>query len=161
MQRNCGAVLSLQGERTGDTASLREAVDHYRAALEEYARQESPIDVAITQSNLGQALRVLGERDNDRDMLTEAVAACRAALAVYTREATPLEWAMASTNLANALTALNDAASLEEAIAIYREAIAALDGPARLQQRAIARYNLKRAEGRLAELRQSQNDRRQ
>ena len=116
--------------------------------------------MAVTQSNLGQALRVLGERDNDRDMLTEAVAACRAALAVYTREATPLEWAMASTNLANALTALNDAASIEEAIAIYRDAIAALDGPARLQQRAIARYNLKRAEGRLAALRQSPNDRR-
>jgi len=93
---------------------------------------------------------VLGERDNNRDVLTEAVAACREALSVYTREATPLEWAMASTNLANALTALNDDASLEEAIAIYRQAIAALDGPARLQQRAIARYNLKRAEGRLA-----------
>ena len=27
MQRNSGAVLSLQGERTGDTASLRQAVD--------------------------------------------------------------------------------------------------------------------------------------
>ena len=38
MQRNCGAVLSLQGERTGDTASLREAVEHYHAALDEYAR---------------------------------------------------------------------------------------------------------------------------
>ena len=104
----------------------------------------------MTQSNLGQALRVLGERDNDRDLLAEAVTACRAALDVYTREATPLEWAMASTNLANALAALNDSASIEEAIAIYREAIATLDGPARLQQRAIARYNLKRAEGRLA-----------
>ncbi len=161
MQRNCGAVLSLQGERTGHTASLREAVDHYRAALEEYTRQESPIDVAVTQSNLGQALRVLGARDGDRDMLAEAAAACRAALAVYTREATPLEWAMASTNLANALTELNDAASIEEAIAIYRDAIAMLDGPARLQQRAIARYNLKRAEGRLAALRQSPNDRHQ
>ena len=68
---------------------------------------------------------------------------------------------MASTNLANALAALNDTASIEEAIAIYRDAIAALDGPARLQQRAIARYNLKRAEGRLAELRQNQSDRRQ
>ncbi len=64
---------------------------------------------------------------------------------------------MASTNLANALTALDDADSLEEAVAIYREAVAALDGPARLQQRAIARYNLKRAEQRLAALRQSQN----
>ena len=34
-----------------------DALEHYRAALEEYSYQESPIDVAITQSNLGQALR--------------------------------------------------------------------------------------------------------
>jgi tetratricopeptide (TPR) repeat protein len=161
MQRNCGAVLSLQGERTGDTASLREAVDHYRAALEEYTRQESPVDVAVTQSNLGQALRVLGERDKDRDLLAEAAEACRAALAIYTLDATPLEWAMASTNLANALTALDEVATVEEAVSIYRRAVAALEGPARLQQRAIARYNLKRAEQRLAELRQSPSDRRQ
>jgi tetratricopeptide (TPR) repeat protein len=159
MQRKCGAVLSLQGERTGDTTALREAVEHYRAALEEYTSQESPIDVAVTQSNLGQALRVLGERESDGQLLVEAAAACRAALAVYTRDATPLEWAMASTNLANALTALNQASSLEEAIAIYRDAIATLAGPARLQQRAIARYNLRRAEGRLAALRQSPSDR--
>jgi hypothetical protein len=66
---------------------------------------------------------------------------------------------MAGTNLANALTALNDAASVEEAIATYRAAIGVLDGPARLQQRAIARYNLKRAEDRLAALRPSPNDR--
>jgi hypothetical protein len=65
---------------------------------------------------------------------------------------------MASTNLANALTELNDAASIEEAITIYRDALAVLDGPSRLQQRAIARYNLKRAEGRLAALRQNRND---
>jgi hypothetical protein len=68
---------------------------------------------------------------------------------------------MASTNLGNALTALDDISSLEEAVAIYREAIATLEGPARLQQRAIARYNLKRAETRLSELRPSQNDHRQ
>ena len=66
---------------------------------------------------------------------------------------------MASTNLANALAAQNDAASVGEAITIYRDAIAALEGPTRLQQRAIARYNLKRAEDRLAALRRSPNDR--
>ena len=66
---------------------------------------------------------------------------------------------MASTNLANALVALDEPTAIEEAIAIYREAIAALDGPSRLQQRAIARYNLKRAEARLVELRQSPSDR--
>ena len=56
------------------------------------------------------------------------------------------------------LTALDDAASVAEAVAIYREALAALDGPARLQQRAIARYNLKRAETRLETLRHSPSD---
>ena len=77
MQRKTGAVLSLLGERTGDTAALRDAVDHYRAALNEYAQQEPPLDMALTQSNLGQALRVLGERDRDSGALADAVAACR------------------------------------------------------------------------------------
>ena len=64
---------------------------------------------------------------------------------------------MASTNLANALVALaateTTGEHLEEAIAVYRGALATLDGPARVQQRAIARYNLKRAEQRLSALR--------
>jgi hypothetical protein len=64
---------------------------------------------------------------------------------------------MASTNLANALVALaeNETGSehLEEAIAVYRRALGALNGPTRIEQRAIARYNLKRAEQRLSTLR--------
>src|SRR6185503_7842909 len=93
-------------ERTGDNASLRDAIEHYRAALEAYAQQDAPLDVALTHSNLGQALRVLGEHEGDSDMLAGAVTSCRSALQVYTRDASPLEWAMASTNLANALVAL-------------------------------------------------------
>ena len=154
MQRNCGAVLRCKANAPAIPLAARSR-GPLRAALEEYAEQRFADRYRVTQSDLGQALRVLGERDKDRDLLAEAVAACRAALAVYTREATPLEWAMASTNLANALTALDDAASVAEAVAIYREAMMALDGPARLQQRAIARYNLKRAETRLETLRQS------
>lgn len=61
---------------------------------------------------------------------------------------------MASTNLANALEALaateTGSQHLEEAIAVYRQVLATMDGPARIQQRAIARYNLKRAEQRLS-----------
>jgi hypothetical protein len=78
-------------------------------------------------------------------------------LEVYTSDATPIEWAMTSTNLANALAALAEyeagSEHLEEAIAVYRQALSALDGPARIEQRAIARYNLKRAETRLSALR--------
>ena len=61
---------------------------------------------------------------------------------------------MASTNLANALVALAETDGgdehLEEAIAVYRQALTVLAGPERIQQRAIARYNLKRAEQRLS-----------
>jgi len=38
-------------------------------------------------------------------------------------------------------------------VAIYRAALGTLNGPERLQQRAIARYNLKRAEQKLSALR--------
>ena len=144
-------VLLAEGEAAEEISVIADAVSGFNAAVKLAPRAEAPLDWAKTQSRLSAALRALG---------AEAVAACRAALAVYTLEATPLEWAMASTNLANALTGLDDVASIEEAIAIYRAAIAALDGPARLQQRAIARYNLKRAEERLAALRQTPNDRR-
>ena len=100
---------------------------------------------------------MLGERDGDSDILRDAVAACRAALDVYTREATPLEWAMASTNLANALVAL---AETEAATRIWKKPSPSIARrwprsmvPERIQQRAIARYNLKRAEQRLSALR--------
>ena len=142
-------ILLSAGAAAEDIPGIADSVSAFNVALKLAPRAEAPLDWAKTQSRLSAALRALG---------AEAVAACRAALAVYTLEATPLEWAMASTNLANALTGLDDVASIEEAIAIYRAAIAALDGPARLQQRAIARYNLKRAEGRLVALRQSPND---
>ena len=152
MQRNSGAVLSLLGERTGDTASLREAVDHYRAALDEYTQQDSPLDVAVTQSNLGQALRVLGERDKDASAGRGGRRMSRGA-SVYTREATPLEWAMASTNLANALRPWPNrlAASIGRSHRDLSRAFRRCSMVRRaLQQRAIARYNLKRAEQRLS-----------
>ncbi len=129
-------------------------------------------DWALTQSNLGQALRLLGERDDTQEgtgLLRDAVAACAAALAGTARERTaqdrapqdramqdraPHAWAMTATNLANALAALavrdGDTACLRQAIACYRQALAALDGPRWLRQRAIARHNLALAERRLA-----------
>ena len=38
----------------------------YDAALEEYTRERTPLDWAMTQSNLGSALAALGEREAGR-----------------------------------------------------------------------------------------------
>jgi transcriptional regulator with XRE-family HTH domain len=92
------------GTRAGDTdALLQDAVTAYRAALEVYTREASPMDWAMTQNNLGNALRDLGTRAGDTAALQDAVTAYRAALEVYTREASPMDWAMTQNNLGNAL----------------------------------------------------------
>jgi hypothetical protein len=63
---------------------------------------------------------------------------------------------MTATNFGNALAALGahagDADALQRAVAVYRQAVAALSGPRWLRQRAIARHNLARAEEKLAAL---------
>ena len=58
-----GNALSTLGERESDTARLEQAVEAYRAALQEGTRERVPLDWAMTQNNLGDALRVLGERE--------------------------------------------------------------------------------------------------
>jgi hypothetical protein len=49
-------------ERESVTARLEQAVDAYRAALEEWTRERLPLDWAGTQINVGVALETLGER---------------------------------------------------------------------------------------------------
>ena len=44
------------------TERLEQAVEAYRAALEEYTRERVPLDWAMTQNNLGNALQALGKR---------------------------------------------------------------------------------------------------
>jgi predicted LPLAT superfamily acyltransferase len=78
---------------------LEEAVQAYRAALEEYTRERVPLDWAGTQNNLGNALLTLGERESGTARLEEAVQAYRAALEEYTRERMPLQWAETHNNL--------------------------------------------------------------
>jgi len=68
--------------RESGTARLEEAVDAYRAALEEWTRERVPLAWAMTQNNLGIALQLLGERESGSARLQEAVGAFRAALEV-------------------------------------------------------------------------------
>jgi tetratricopeptide (TPR) repeat protein len=90
---NLGAALTRVGERESGTARLEEAVRAYRGALEEYRREQVPLDWAMTQFGLGVALNLLGQREAETTRLEEAVAAHRAALNERTRERVPLDWA--------------------------------------------------------------------
>jgi tetratricopeptide (TPR) repeat protein len=122
-----GVALSKLGERESGTARLEEAVAAYRAALEEWTREQASFEWAGTQLNLGSALGRLGERDSGTSRLEEAVAAFRAALEEWTRERAPLQWALTQNNLGNALGRLGERGSgtarLEEAVEAFREAL--------------------------------------
>jgi hypothetical protein len=50
-QNNLGNALSTLGKRESGTARLKEAVDAYRAALEERTRERVPLQWARTQNN--------------------------------------------------------------------------------------------------------------
>ena len=108
-QNSLGNALQRLGERESGTARLEEAVDAYRAALQEYTRDRVPFQWAATQNNLANALQRLGERESRAARLEEAVAAYRAALQEYTRDRVPLDWAATQNNLGNALAVLANA----------------------------------------------------
>ena len=55
-QNNLGNALRSLGERESGTARLEQAVEAYRAALQERTRERVPLDWAMTQNNLGLAL---------------------------------------------------------------------------------------------------------
>ncbi len=122
-----GNALGTLGERESDTARLEQAVQAYRAALEEYTRDRVPLQWAMIQNNLGTALQTLGERESGTARLEEAVAAYRAALEERTLTRVPLDWAMTQNNLGLALWSLGEresgTARLEEAVLAYRAAL--------------------------------------
>ena len=123
-------ALAALGERDKDTARLKEAVEAFRAMLEEHPRASVPLDWARTQNNLGNALSILGERESATARLEEAVEAYRAALEEHTRARVPLAWARTQGNLGNALLSLGEresaTARLEEAVEAYRAALGEL-----------------------------------
>jgi tetratricopeptide (TPR) repeat protein len=90
-QMNLGTALETLGERESGTARLEEAVEVYRAALGERARDRVPLDWAMTQMNLGNALCRLGEYENGTARLEQAVMAWDACLEVIT-SVWPTDW---------------------------------------------------------------------
>jgi tetratricopeptide (TPR) repeat protein len=82
-QTNLGVALRTLGEREGDPARLEQAVEAFRAALQERTRERVPLEWAQTQNNLGAALRSLGARKRQLQLLKEALEATRAAHEAY------------------------------------------------------------------------------
>ena len=93
-------------------SALEQAVDAYRAALEERTRERVPLDWAMTQNNLGNALSTLGQRETGTEHLLEAIKAYRDALKEGTRERVPLQWATTQNNLNKAQALLNERLTL-------------------------------------------------
>jgi len=61
-QNNLGSALVRLGEQESGTVRLEQAVEAYRAALQERTRERVPLQWALTQNDLGTALASLGER---------------------------------------------------------------------------------------------------
>ena len=62
LQLSFGNALEVLGKRERGTERLEQAVDTYRAGIEERTRERVPLDWATTQHNLGTALGALGKR---------------------------------------------------------------------------------------------------
>ena len=156
---NLGVALRTLAEREAGTARLQEAVEAYRAALQEWTRERVPLDWAGTQMNLGNALLTLGEREAGTARLEQAVEAYRAALQERTRERVPLDWAMSTGDQGEALMLiaerLGDAARAKAAVQQIEVALATVreggDAPAAAYYEALlpeARALLDRLSGR-------------
>jgi tetratricopeptide (TPR) repeat protein len=100
---NYGVVQAVIGEQAGLNDPLLKAIEAYRAALAERARNRAPFAWAVTKNSLGNALARLGRRDNNTRRLEQAIDAFQEALSEFTPENAPLHWAMAQTNLGAAL----------------------------------------------------------
>ena len=126
-QNSIGDILYAIDLRESGTARLEQAVVAYRAALEEWPREQDPLNWALIQSNLGLALEALGDRENGTARLEQAVVAYRAALEAQNRERAPMHFAGVQTNLGDALSKLGEresgTARLEEAVDAYKTAL--------------------------------------
>ena len=81
--RRLALPLAERLQRETGAERLLEAVEAYRAALEEWTRERAPLDWAMTQNNLGNALSTLGGREAGTARLEEAITAYDAALVAF------------------------------------------------------------------------------
>jgi tetratricopeptide (TPR) repeat protein len=127
LQNDIGNALLALGEQESRIGTLKEAAAAFRAALNAWPCEWSPLDRAMLQTKLGVALLRVGEHERRSRSLDEAVSAFQAALAEYKREGAPLQWAMIQNCLGLAFLRLAEresgTARLEHAESAFRAAL--------------------------------------
>jgi tetratricopeptide (TPR) repeat protein len=117
-----GAYLEQAGALEGDTASMQEAIDSFRAALQEGIGDRFEYQIA-----LGLSIAVLGWQKGDTVSLEQAIAINRAVLEGVSRDKAPSHWARAQSALGISLALLGwqkgDTVSIEQAITVQRAAL--------------------------------------
>jgi tetratricopeptide (TPR) repeat protein len=103
-----GRRESAEGDPESAKKQMRDAIAAHRESLQEYSREQTPLDWAKTQEILGDALSSLGSLESNAKRLEQGVNAYVEARTVLTREHTPQEWTRASNSLCSALIALEE-----------------------------------------------------
>src|ERR1700676_332655 len=115
------------GEQTTSPDDLVVALTFYRAAGNEYPREQEPLAWAMTQNNIGLTLWSLGRYQGGDEPFREAIVAYHDALEAITTQYYPQEWALIQNNLGLALWASgerrNDAIQLEQAVTAFRQSL--------------------------------------
>ena len=106
-QMDLGMVLQALIER-GDTETMDQTVDAYRAALTLLTKFEYPTEWAISNHRMGQVLYMLERESGDTEMLKHALTSYQSALQVFTRAESPDVWAEIMNDFARAAQILGE-----------------------------------------------------
>ncbi|MGV0025950.1 hypothetical protein [Phormidesmis priestleyi] len=143
-QNNLGTAYWNLAQHQDPIDNLQQAITFYSAALRQYDPDQEPLHYAMLQNNMGTAYWNLAQcaQGSDQtdatpgDFLLLAIGAYRIALMYRTLEAAPTAYAATQNNLGTAYWHLANQPSthyedaegyLHQAIAAYKEAIAAVD----------------------------------
>ncbi|MBO0734907.1 MAG: hypothetical protein J2P49_11455 [Methylocapsa sp.] len=147
---------SCWGSQGNEPDRLKEAVEAYLLALEEWTRGRAPAEWATAQSDLGNALKALGGQTGKHETLRAAAEAYRAALSEMRRQEKTCGWAQTCKSLGDTLAILgieeNEAERLIDAVDAYQDALGWIDRELFPAQWASAQVNLGNALQALAEM---------
>ena len=143
-----GAALARLAELTGDVGAAADGVDALAGALEQVAKDHSPLDWARIQAGLGQALIVLGETSDNPRAFEQAVTCFdRAELVLKEQPALALRAQAAGARamaLGRQAELTGDLAVLDVAIAALKTELCRLKPSADPVAWAVAQMNLAR-----------------
>lgn len=141
-----GNMLSSQGEKRKDPASLKRAVQAYEMALSFISQKDASRNWTKTQLNLGGALQAMGATEIGPDKLIRAAKIFQAALAVISRENNPVDWSVAQAGLGGSLQLLGEreagSENLAQAVIAYRAGLETISRENNPIQWGTAQHNL-------------------